>query len=390
MQDVKESSSAGKSDRAYLVDVMTRITSPVLRSQSGHPMSETFPVRDWDRHRQDFSRVEALSRTLAGIAPWIELAIDDENSSCKGMGEIARESLLKASDPESQQSLRQAHAAKESRQLLVEAAFLAHALLRAPNVLWHSLKSDEQENVAAWLRESRRFDPCENNWLLFAAIVEAALWKFTGSFEKNRLRHAIDKHREWYQGDGTYGDGPEFRWDYYNSYVIHPMLLDVLKVCRSQNDALGELFDEALQRAKRYAEILERQISPEGTFPVIGRSSAYRFASFQSLSQLILWKKLPATVSFGAVRSGLTAVIRRMVEAPGTFDDKGWLEVGSVGRQPFIAEEYVSSGSLYLCVTGLLHLGLPPKDPFWLAPAGDRSQKHIWSGQDITRDQALK
>ena len=38
----------------------------------------------------------------------------------------------------------------------------------------------------------------------------------------------------WYKGDGVYGDGPPFHWDYYNSFVIQPMLLNILAT-RSQS-----------------------------------------------------------------------------------------------------------------------------------------------------------
>ena len=44
---------------------------------------------------------------------------------------------------------------------------------------------------------------------------------------------------------------------------------------------------------------------------------------------------------------------------------RGWLQLGAVGHQPLQAEGYISTGSLYLCAVGLLHLGLPADDPFW-------------------------
>jgi hypothetical protein len=37
---------------------------------------------------------------------------------------------------------------------------------------------------------------------------------------------AVNVHETWYKGDGFYGDGPDFHWDYYNSFVIQPMLLE--------------------------------------------------------------------------------------------------------------------------------------------------------------------
>lgn len=40
----------------------------------------------------------------------------------------------------------------------------------------------------------------------------------------------------------------------------------------------------ALERMQRFNIILERLISPEGTFPAFGRSIVYRMAAFQTLS----------------------------------------------------------------------------------------------------------
>jgi hypothetical protein len=79
-----------------------------------------------------------------------------------------------------------------------------------------------------------------------------------------------------------------------------------------------------------------------------------------------------------------------MIEAPDTFDARGWLEVGTVGDQPSIRENYISSGSLYLCLCGLVHLGLPENDSFWTAPGASWTQKRVWAGADIKPDHAYK
>ena len=67
-------------------------------------------------------------------------------------------------------------------------------------------------------------------------------------------------------------------------------------------------------------------------------------------------------------RAALDAVIRRTLDAPGTFDADGWLQIGLCGHQPGVGERYISTGSLYLATTAFLPLGLPPDDPFWIGP----------------------
>ncbi|WP_374018085.1 DUF2264 domain-containing protein [Paenibacillus thiaminolyticus] len=75
-------------------------------------------------------------------------------------------------------------------------------------------------------------------------------------------------------------------------------------------------------------------ISPEGTFPPLGRSLAYRCGVFQLLAQLAWLDQLPPSLSAAQVRCGLTAVMRRMLEAEGTFTADGWLTIGFCGHQP--------------------------------------------------------
>jgi hypothetical protein len=85
----------------------------------------------------------------------------------------------------------------------------------------------------------------------------------------------------------------------------------------------------------------------------------------------------------------MSAMIRRSMGAPGTFDPQGWLTVGFAGHQPKIGESYICSGSAYLCAVGLLPLGLPASDPFWTAAAEAWTSKAIWSGADLPPDHAL-
>ena len=175
-----------------------------------------------------------------------------------------------------------------------------------------------------------------------------------------RVDYALRQHEQWYKGDGVYGDGPAFHWDYYNSFVIQPMLLDVLDVVPGRDAGVEGARGRVEPRARRYAAILERLIAPDGTFPPIGRSIAYRFGAFQLLAQMALRKALPEECRRRRCAARSTAIIRRSIEAPGTFDANGWLQIGFCGHQPGVGETYISTGSLYLCAVGLLPLGLPP------------------------------
>jgi hypothetical protein len=379
------------SDREYWVQMLTRIADPVLTALSENKLKERMPVESFPgslEGRKKVTYLEALGRTLAGLAPWLELGIDDtpEGKLRKQYIELSVLSIKNAVTPSSADYMN----FTEGGQPLVDAAFLSHALIRGPKQLWGNLDEATKQHVINALMTTRAIKPYYSNWLLFSAMVEAALLKFSKNYDAMRVDYAIKQHESWYKGDGVYGDGPEFHFDYYNSFVIHPMLLDVVATVNQETGDLKDLLLQLEPRAKRYAEIQERLISPEGTFPPVGRSIAYRCGAFQLLAQMALSKKLPESLPAAQVRSALTAVIKRSMEAPETFDKNGWLTIGFAGHQPSTGETYISTGSLYLCTQAFLPLGLPSSDEFWSGPAVDWTSKKAYSGKEFRIDKALK
>lgn len=377
-------------DREYWVRTLDKVSYPLLRAASQRRLKAEMPVEAPHGNvaeRREFTHLEAVGRLLAGIAPWLE---SGEGTEAEGrlrtqFAEWSRLAIQSGTDPASPDFLN----FNKGRQPVVDAAFLAHAILRAPNELWHKLDPKTQQNVIAALESSRVILPNYTNWLLFSAMVEAALSFMGAWWDPMRVDYAVRTIDTWYKGDGVYGDGPEFHWDYYNSFVIQPMLLQVLDTISKSSSSWNTFRPAALERARRYAAIQERLISPDGTFPPIGRSLCYRFGAFQHLADIALRGELPEGVAPAQVRSALTAVMRRSIEAPGTFDKNGWLTCGFYGHQPAIAEPYISTGSCYLCSVAWLPLGLPSSDPFWAAPAAPWTAKKIWSGENVKADHAL-
>jgi hypothetical protein len=383
-----QAAGAGAADREFWVSVMTRLADPVLKNLAAGTLKARMPVEQAaGANRRGVSHLEALGRLVAGMAPWIELAADG-SSEGRLRGEYAdltRRAIARAVDPASPDFLN----FTRERQPLVDAAFLAQGVLRAPRALREELGAVTTRHLVAALESTRVITPGFNNWLLFSATVEAALARLGAAWDRMRVDYALRQHDQWYKGDGVYGDGPAFHWDYYNSFVIQPMLLDVLDVCRDELPAWKDLAGRVELRARRHAAILERLIAPDGTFPAIGRSIAYRFGALQLLAQMALRGALPDGVTPAQVRGALTAVVRRSIDVPGTFDGDGWLRIGFCGHQPGVGESYISTGSLYLCAVGLLPLGLAPAHAFWAAPAEPWTSVRAWSGQPFPIDRAL-
>ena len=384
----------GVAERAAWVARATRIADPVLTHLAAGTLKRSMPVEQADgANRGPVTHLEALGRLLAGLAPWLALPAADtaEGRQRARLLDLARRAIGQAVDPASPDAMN----FTTGGQPLVDAAFLAHAILRAPAALADGLEATTKTRLVAALTSTRVINPAFSNWLLFTAMVESGLARLGAPWDRTRVDYALRQHEQWYVGDGHYGDGPAFHWDYYNSFVIQPMLLDVLDAVAADADAKANpaawatMQAPVLARARRYAAVQERLIGADGTFPAIGRSIAYRGGAFQLLAQIALRRALPDGVAPGQVRSALSAVLIRTLDAPGTFDTDGWLRIGLAGHQPGIGERYISTGSLYLCATAFLPLGLPADDAFWTQPAQPWTARLAWSGAAFPIDHAL-
>ena len=387
-----------KTTRQYWVNTMLRIASPVYENLANETLRKNMPVEVNDGSnkgkRADVSHLEALGRSFNGIAPWLNLGDDTsrEGQQRKAMMQLVVKAITNAVNPSSPDYL---PFDGPGTQPLVDAAFFAQGLLRSKDVIWPMLDSQTRQRIIDEFKRSRKIRAWENNWLLFSATIEAALLQFTGECDFSKIKYALDRHNEWYKGDGWYGDGPSFHLDYYNSYVIQPMLVDVTAVVKANADkgeeyaVYGAMHDKYVKRMARFAAQQEMLISPEGTFPMLGRSCGYRYGAFQALAHTALLGSLPKGVSPAQVRSALTAVIKRQT-VKSMFDPEGWLTLGFCGHQPDVAENYVSTGSAYLCCFVFLPLGLPVDAEFWSGKDEKWSSQRVWSGEKVMRDAAIK
>jgi hypothetical protein len=382
---------AATDERGQWLEILERVANPVLEAIAHEKLKATMPIElspggDLASRRQ-CTYLEAFGRLLCGLAPWLELdgLTGSEATLQTRYRELARAGIEHGTNRNSPDYLNFG----TTQQSVVDAAFLALAIARAPVQLGQRLSPATRHQLVEALRDTRKILPGRNNWLLFSAMVEGCLCVLGEDWDHMRVDYAVEQHQQWYVGDGMYGDGPHFHWDYYNSFVIQPMLLNILDAVKPKVSTWELLRPAILLRAQRYAVVQERLISPEATFPAIGRSLAYRFGAFQHLAEISLRRQLPEVVAPEQVRSALTAVMSRMIAMPGTFDAKGWLAIGFAGHQPSMGEAYISTGSCYLCSAAWLPLGLPASDAFWSAPARPWTQKKIWAGEDVKTDHAI-
>lgn len=375
------------SDRAYWADMLYQLSAPILSNMSKGELKKNMIIElspTWDNRNKDVIYLEAFGRLMAGVAPWLNLPDDDspEGVKRKQVKEWAIQSCKNAVDPNSPDYLHW----KGTNQILVDASYLANAFIRAPKALWEPLDPVTKERYIETFKGLRTITPAYNNWLLFRATIEAFFVSIGEKHDGFALNVAVRKINEWYLGDGWYSDGSEYSLDYYNGYVMHPMYVEIIEVMEKNKVSTPVSHDLALRRMQRYNQLIERLISPEASFPAVGRSMTYRMGSFQPLA-LSVWKyDLPKHLSYGGIRNALTSVMKRMFSIEGNFNEGGFLQLGFVGHQPNLADYYTNNGSLYMTSLVFLPLGLSPEHPFWTSPAEEWTSQKAWSGKPFAKD----
>lgn len=397
--EARKSKNKELTDREYWSDLLYRISVPVLSKMSEGKLQKEMLVEvspTWDGRDVRVTYMEAFGRLMAGLAPWLSLPDDNTEEGKKRLQlkQWALKSYANAVDPDSPDYLLW----RNEGQPLVDAAYIANSFLRAPQQLWEPLDNITKQRYIKEFQQLRRIDTPYTNWLLFSAMVETFLLYADAEYDQYRIHSAIRKIEEWYVGDGWYSDGPEFAFDYYNSYVIHPMYVEVLQVLV---DKKVRLRDKNLQqvernlalakkRMQRFGVILERLISPEGAMPLFGRSITYRTGTLQPLA-LLAWKdELGNNLPNGQVRAGMTAAIKRIFTSETNFNEKGYLTLGYCGSQPEISDSYTNNGSMYLASLAFLPLGLPANHAFWTDEALPWTSKKAYTSLDFPKDKSYR
>lgn len=353
-------------------DIAYKLCFPVLDALSQRKFKEVF-IDD-----KPTARLEAFCRILLGIAPWIELGEDKQAQHLGTLSLLAIESITNpVSDDFVDFSIRE--------QALVEAAILCQAFTRGYNTLWYPLSPRVKQQVISALKKTRKFKPHDNNWVLFPSMIEAFFQRIGEKVDSDRLWNGLYEYKGLYKGDGVYGDGEEIHMDYYNSFIIHPMLTDILSIVKHSR---GDMMEFALleeKRLQRWATHQERMIAVDGTFPPLGRSLTYRCGAFHGLALCALKENLCRTLKPAQVRVALSRVISATLEHPDTFEG-GWLTIGLYGKQQGLAEPYINHGSVYMCTTAFLPLGLSSSSAFWMDADEPTTWEQITNGKDVQRD----
>lgn len=142
-------------DRSAWLSSLHRISYPLLANMAKGELRKNMPVESIAadmQKRREVTHLEALGRLITGISAWLELGPDNtiEGKLRARYIDLALKSIANGVDPESPDYLN----FNNGRQPLVDAAFLAHGLLRARTQLWDKLDKTTQERVIKELKSS--------------------------------------------------------------------------------------------------------------------------------------------------------------------------------------------------------------------------------------------
>ena len=341
----KKKQKSQPTDREYWTTLAYKMAQPVLENMAKGELQKNMKTEfspSFDNRDRSVVYMETFGRLMAGIAPWLTLPDDDsaEGQQRKKLREWALAAYRNSVDPASPDYLCWGKAGQN----LVDAAYIAESFLRAWDTLWMPLDDQTKQRYIKEFQALRKIDPPYTNWFLFSSTIESLLAKAGAQFDEFRVNTANS------------------RLDYQKYH------------------------DRALKRAQKFALILERFISPEGTFPVIGRSTPYRMAAMQPLALMAWYQTLPSDLSNGQVRAALTKVFHRMFDFQNNFNDGGYLTIGFCGSQPETADWYTNNGSLYMTSLAFMPLGLPADHPFWTDAPQPWTQVKAWGGQPFPKD----
>lgn len=343
----------------------------------------------FDKRDKRVLYLECFGRLMDGISPWLTLPYDNtkEGRIRKKLKNLAIKSYKNAVDPNNPDML--LWYSNTTRQPLVDAAYLAESILRAPE-FWNELDEITKKRYIECFNITRKYEPYKSNWLLFSGIIECFFVMIGEKPDVEKMYNITKQINLWYVGDGWYSDGKFFAMNYYNSFVIHPMLIQMLEIMEKNNISAPLNSTTAIKRMQKFNIFLERLISPEGTFPAFGRSIVYRLGAFQTLA-LSVWRiGLPPPLTNGGVRNALTQVMINMFRVKNNFNKKGFLTLGFAGHQPNVANGYSNNGSSYLTSLVFLILGVPPNHPFWTDKEQKWTAQNAWSGKEFPMDEHIK
>ena len=306
-------------------------------------------------YREQAKRIESFSRPLWGLAPYYACKKEQKDDS---FAKIYREGFSNGTNPSSSEYWGEI---SDFDQTIVEMAAMGLCLIIAPDTFFFGLSETEQNNLAKWLYEINFHKTGNNNWRLFAVMVNCGLKNVGKQYSSETIENAMAEIDKWYLGDGWYSDGAVDRCDYYTAFAIHFYSLIYAKFIENTEPDKSNTLKE---RAGKFAKSYIHYFSFDGEAVPYGRSLVYRFAQVSFWSAL-LWADC-SPFSVGVVKGIINRNLKYWLNSP-IFDESGILTIGYKFPNLLMSDDYNAPGSPYWAMKAFLFLALPENHEFYSA-----------------------
>ena len=153
-------------DRKEWLNALLTIVNPVLNALEKGELKKTMPL-SFHNERAEFAPLEAFGRSMTGLAPWLEADSEGLDEEERDLQKEYREKALRCIEMAANPSSPDFMVFDRGGQPLMDAAFLAHGIVRAQSALGAALPFETRRHLADALRSSRKIAACNSNWIFF-------------------------------------------------------------------------------------------------------------------------------------------------------------------------------------------------------------------------------
>lgn len=243
----------------------------------------------------------------------------------------------------------------------VEMAVFGLLIALLPECGWEPLSLKAKNNFSKWLSSIQYHLMPQNNWLFFTVLVQAGLKNIGRAdlVDLNVEETYLNRLKDFYIGDGWYGDGPDKYIDHYGGFAMHFYGLIYAKLLPNNDKVLSKIF---LERAATFIEPFSYCFADGGECLIQGRSLTYRFATagFWGMAAIAECSK----ERMGELKGLWARQIRYWSDKP-IFDNEGILTRGFIYPSLVVCEPYNSPASPYWAMKAFFPLLLPDDHAFW-------------------------
>ena len=237
----------------------------------------------------------------------------------------------------------------------------ALGIYACPERFWNPLTNEQKKNLIKFFQKQSFNTTYHNNHYFFHLFATNLIEKYGNGIDSNRAHHTqmMERLLGWYRGDGWFIDGNNRGFDYYNFWGFQLFNQMVYQYDPIWKEQFGKRIQDI---SSRLLKTVPYQYARNGGHIPWGRSLTYRFASNAAIGWAMINGN--STLSPGVARRILSGNLKYFWEN-GCMGENGLLNIGYLGKNQSLAENYIVPGDPYFAMHGLCCLLLPENHPFW-------------------------